>query len=68
VSRGASNRVRLDMPYICSDCAKERGGVAPEGHICTCHTGECPYCGDIKDLRGTNDYIWPGSKDISSWD
>lgn len=30
--------------YMCSDCAKDKGGVFPEGHVCTVMRGECPYC------------------------
>lgn len=31
--------------WICSDCAKEKGGTWPEGHCATCSLGDCPYCG-----------------------
>ena len=30
--------------WLCWACADIRGGVFPEGHVCTVKQGTCPYC------------------------
>lgn len=36
--------MKFEHYYMCIDCAKDKGGVFPEGHVCTVTKGECPYC------------------------
>ena len=50
-----------DFPYngICSDCTKDRGGIAPEGHTCTAMTTICRYCNKEKIVANIGDWNWP---------
>lgn len=50
----------VDLPYdyICHQCADVRGGVWPEGHVATFHTGNCPYCDTSKGLANIGDWDW----------
>lgn len=45
--------------WLCIDCAKEKGGIFPEGHVCTVMKGECPYCKKDKTIVPWVDFDWP---------
>lgn len=36
--------MKLEHYWLCSECARDKGGVFPEGHACTVMSGKCPYC------------------------
>ena len=48
--------------YICHKCADECGGVWPEGHCATFHTGICGICQKEKSLANVRDWNWPDKK------
>jgi len=53
----------MDRNYICHECAIERGGKWPDGHVATCHTDKCYYCVKERGLCSVDDWDWPeGSK------
>jgi hypothetical protein len=54
--------------YICSVCADEKGGVWPEGHAATMHSGICGLCGKTKTLANVGDWDWPDNKKIGMRD
>ena len=45
--------------FVCSECAKAKGGNIPQGNQVTMHQGTCPYCKQDKPLCSTCDYIFP---------
>lgn len=50
--------------WICDACAKERGGVWPEGHVATLADVPCRYCDDKHRKPGERiapwvDFDWP---------
>lgn len=51
--------------WICTACAKERGGVWPERHVATLAAKMCLYCNGGKQLPTERfiapyvDYNWP---------
>lgn len=53
---------RFSHYWICDACAKERGGVWPDGHVATVADIPCKYCDD-KNRVGPSapyiDYDWP---------
>ena len=52
-----------EMGYMCGACAKDAGGLWPEGHAATMHEGWCPVCGYRACLASVDDWDWPeGSK------
>lgn len=62
---------KLELPhyFICSDCAKERGGRWPECHCATMHYDKCEYCGRLEQaLCATTDYLWGKEKTLKVWD
>lgn len=57
-------KLRLDNYWICYQCALDRGGKWPRGHMATVITGTCTYC-DGKNQNSTFiipyvDFNWPG--------
>ena len=44
--------------YICTSCARAKGGQWPEGHVATMHAGICEYCGCEKSLTNIGDWDW----------
>jgi len=46
----------MTIAYICEDCARAIGGVWPEGHVATIHTGICDVC--KKELRLAHVFDW----------
>lgn len=51
--------MKFEHYWICDECATSKGGVWPEGHVCTVQTGTCEYC-DAKEvtLIPYVDYDW----------
>ena len=45
--------------YICRRCAQYYGGVWPDGHVATSHTGKCDACGQESFLANVGDWNWP---------
>lgn len=39
-----AKKTKIEHYWLCAKCAEKKGGVFPEGHVCTCSSGECPYC------------------------
>ncbi len=37
--------------WICFTCAKEKGGIWPEGHVATVAPIKCEYCNDKNRLK-----------------
>lgn len=52
--------------WICSECAKERGGSWPKGHVATFSQMLCKYCKGDKQgeefIAPYIDYNWPNLK------
>lgn len=53
--------------WICDACARERGGIWPEGHVATLALTECQYCNGDKHLSNEAiapwvDYNWPDDR------
>lgn len=42
--------------WICSECAKSKGGYWPEGHVGTFHDGKCDVCEREKLVTEPRDY------------
>jgi hypothetical protein len=65
VTRKAAETEKADadplkgIGYLCNECAEELGGVWPEGHIATFHTGTCDCCHTEQSLSNTGDWNWP---------
>ena len=54
-----STSISSDNDSICRDCAKEKGGVWPEGHVATQWYGNCDYCHKRKACCSIGDWNWP---------
>lgn len=54
--------MKLPHSFICSKCAKDKGGKWPKGHVATCHEGVCKYCNGKAMLANIGDYNWPDRK------
>ena len=52
----------MSYDYLCAECAERLGGVWPEGHMATMHSGKCDCCGETKSLAAHDDWNWPGQK------
>lgn len=50
--------IRVDGS-ICPECAKEQGGVWPDGHVATFSHGTCSVCEQEKTTCAVSDYSWP---------
>ena len=62
-TKGKKRKAVLDkVCYICSKCAENNGGVWPDGHIATCHSGVCDICGEKKSLANVGDWNWSDGK------
>lgn len=57
--RSVGDKLKLEHPYICGDCAQKHGGKWPEGHVATFHMGMCEYCRATKGLANVGDWNWP---------
>lgn len=57
-------QIEMDFEHywLCSECAKERGGTFPEGHCCTVMADKCPYCNETKTVIPYVDFNWPTRK------
>lgn len=53
----------LEHYFMCNDCAVKKGGIYPEGHVCTMTFGECPYCKRTRTLIPWCDFNWPKDRD-----
>lgn len=52
--------VKFPHYWLCGDCAKNKGGVWPEGHCATVMQGDCPYCGTKNvTIIPWVDFNWP---------
>ena len=46
--------------YICDDCAKGMGAVAPDdNYVTTYHQGKCDQCGHEKGVCHTRNWLFP---------
>lgn len=56
--------MKIDLPYdyICTECAKEKGGIWPKDHVATFHSDICEYCKKEKGLCNIGDFNWPDGK------
>ena len=45
---------------ICLDCAKAKGGRAPEDGVATFWTAFCIVCGKAMSCTHVRDFRWPG--------
>ena len=61
---------RMEIGYLCGECAVGMGWRWPEGHAATCHSAKCGVCGEVKSLSCWNDWLIPGEKNIAleNWD
>lgn len=58
--------LRLPHYWICPECAADRGGTWPEGHVATCSFDTCPYCkSNLGTVAPIADYDWP-DRDLSA--
>ena len=49
--------------WLCADCAKEKGGTWPDGHVATVMVGECPYCKVTTTIIPWVDFNWKNQKE-----
>ena len=47
---------KLEMSYVCGDCAEMMGGIWPDGHIATFHRNKCSAC--HREHQVTNPRNW----------
>lgn len=59
------NSLRDKFPHywMCGQCAKDKGGVWPEGHVCTMVYDTCKYCDIPGPLAPWVDYNWPKDRE-----
>lgn len=61
-----SSKAGFPHYWICAVCALDRGGVFPDGHVCTVVRDKCKYCKGKKQLSNVVipwvDFDWPKDK------
>lgn len=58
--KSATPKPKFEHYYMCSECATSKGGVFPEGHVCTVMSGTCEYCNKVDvTLIPWVDFNWP---------
>lgn len=57
-----SKPMRKYVSSICRTCAKNNGGVWPNGHLATWSFDTCDNCGKVATICSVSDWNWPKGK------